>query len=151
MKYFRLEAFQFSDFHHISSVLSAGSASILFGNYFVCTVSSESFYDVFVIFFNITFHSYHPRWHLYLCLPSSSPCNPLLIMLVTPLASPSPCLITFASSVATSNPFLIILCYHLVSIMFAICMILCYPPLSCLSVCHISDSFFSSSSTCLAL
>ena len=51
----------------------------------------------------------------HLCLPSSSPCNPLLIMLVTPLASPSPCLITFASSVATSNPFLIILCYALVS------------------------------------
>ena len=51
----------------------------------------------------------------HLCLPSSSPCNPLLIMLVTPSASPSPCLITFASSVATSNPFLIILCYHLVS------------------------------------
>ena len=35
--------------------------------------------------------------------------------------------------------------------MFAICMILCYPPVSCLSVCHIFDSFFCSSSTCLAL
>ena len=55
-----------NNFNHVDifSVLSAGSASILFGNYFVCTVSSESFYDVFVIFFNITFHSYHPRWHL---------------------------------------------------------------------------------------
>ena len=35
--------------------------------------------------------------------------------------------------------------------MFVAFLILCYPPVSCLSACHISDSFFCFSSTCLAL
>ena len=33
--------------------------------------------------------------------------------------------------------------------MFVVFLILCYPPVSCLSVCHVSDSFFCSSSTCV--